>query len=478
MQLRHEQHGHAAHAASQHAPVEALVLRQRQILAGVSDVLRLGLLAPQHQRAVVVGAGVADAVLLVGVGQIAAAVARVEGKFQHLHPRPAGVPQQLGHARRGIAQILGDELQLGKPALQPVDEIHPRPFDPLAVFGGGVAVGHGPVALQPAEMVDTQHVEQLSRAVDAPYPPAKAVIPHGVPVVQRVAPQLPVGAEVIRRHAGHRLGHELVVQLEELGLGPHVGGIHGHVDGQVADDADVQRVDVVPQRVPLLEEQVLHVYEERHVLRQQRAVFLQRLFLTQPDGLRPFRPGLHAEMALAGHIQRVVRQPPGVVRGEGRHLRAVPLPAPLEGLVQQREPALVDLAVVHVPGIIAPVAGLAFLLRQQPVGHQQLRVDVVGIARVGGKALIRRVAVAGRAEGQHLPVALPRVMQEIREIIGRLAQRADAIGRGQGGHGHQNTTASIHTSTSLLDRMERDGRKARPALIICFSPSQRLRPRP
>ena len=300
-------------------------------------------------------------------------------------------------------------------------------------------------------MIDAQHVEQLSCAIDAPYPPSEAIVTHGVPVVQRVAPQLPVGAEVVWRHAGYRLRHELVVQLEELGLGPHIGGVHGHIDGQVADDADAQLVDIVPQRVPLLEEQILHIHEERHVLRQQRPVLRQCLFLPQPDVLRPLRPGPHAEVPLAGHIQRVIRQPPGVFRRKGRYLRAVPLPAPLEGLLQQAEPTLVDLAVVHVPGITAPVAGPALLLRQQPVGRQQLRVNVVGVAGVGGKALIRRVAVAGRAERQHLPIVLSRVLQKVRELIGCLAQRADAIGRRQGGHGHQNTTASFHTSTSLIE---------------------------
>ena len=36
-----------------------------------------------------------------------------------------------------------------------------------------------------------------------------------------------------------------------------VGGVHGHIDGHVADDLDVQGVDIVPQGVPLLEEEVL-----------------------------------------------------------------------------------------------------------------------------------------------------------------------------------------------------------------------------
>ena len=172
-------------------------------------------------------------------------------------------------------------------------------------------------------MVDADDVVQLAGAVDAADPPAEAVLPHAVPVVQRVAPQLSVGAEIVWRYAGHGLGDQRLVQLEELRLRPHVGGIHGHIDGQVADDADALRVDIVPQPVPLLEEQILQVGEELHVLPQQGAVLLHRPLLPQTDVIGPLRPRLHAEMALAGHKQGVIRQPAAVCLLEGGHGLAV-----------------------------------------------------------------------------------------------------------------------------------------------------------
>ena len=438
LHLRHEQLRHAGHAAPYHAPVEALVLCQRQIFGGVGDVLRRGLLPPQQQGTVVVGAGVADAVGRVGVGEVAAGVAGVEGEFQHLHARPAGVVQQLRHLRRGIAQILRDELQLGEPAVEPVDQIHAGTCDPVTVFGGGLAVGHRPVAGKAAEMVDADHVIELACAVDAAYPPAEAVLPHGVPVIQGVAPQLAVGGEVVRRDAGHRLGHQLLVQLEELRLRPHVGGIQRHIDGQVADDADALLVDIVPQKLPLGEEQELQVGEELHIVGQQRSVFLQNgLAFAQADVLvLPLRPCLHAEVPLAGHVQGVVRQPAPVLLHKGGHLVRVPLPAPLVGLVQQGEAAFVDLAVVHVAGVAAPVAFGAFGSFQQPILDKHIRVDEIGVAGVGGKALIGGVAVAGGVQGQHLPVGLTGCLQKIDEVIGRLAQGADAVGGGQGGDCH------------------------------------------
>ena len=150
-------------------------------------------------------------------------------------------------------------------------------------------------------MVDADDVVQLTGAIDAAYPPAEAVLPHTLPIVQRIAPQLAVGTEIVWRHAGHGLGNQRLVQLEEFRLRPHIGGVHSHIDGQIADDTDALRVDVVPQPVPLAEEQILQVDEELHVLLQQRAVLLHRAVLPQTDIIGPLRPRLHTEIALAGH---------------------------------------------------------------------------------------------------------------------------------------------------------------------------------
>ena len=69
LHLGHKQPGHGAHAAPDDAPVEALPIVEPQVFPGIGDVLRRGLVLPQGQGAVVVGAGVAHAVLRVGVGR-------------------------------------------------------------------------------------------------------------------------------------------------------------------------------------------------------------------------------------------------------------------------------------------------------------------------------------------------------------------------------------------------------------------------
>ena len=103
-------------------------------------------------------------------------------------------------------------------------------------------------------MVNADHVKELSRALHPANPPAKAIRFHAVIVIQGVAPQLAVLGEVVRRHAGDLRGYVALAQLEEMGLRPHIGGIHRHIDRQVADDLQPLGVDIVPQGVPLLEE--------------------------------------------------------------------------------------------------------------------------------------------------------------------------------------------------------------------------------
>ena len=283
-------------------------------------------------------------------------------------------------------------------------------------------------------------------------PPAEAVGLHPVPGVQGIAPELTVGAEIVRRHAGYLRGYALVVQLEALRLRPHVGGIHGHINGQVADDLDVQAVEIVPQLVPLAEEQELQIGEQLHVLPQQGAVPLQHLrgFPQADVRVLPLGPGAHAEMALAGHVQGVIRQPAAVLRLKGGHLCLVPFPAPVLGLLQHGEAAFVDLSVVHIPGFGAPVLLLHLALFQQPVLYQHIQVDEIGIPGVGGKALIGGVAIAGGAQGQHLPAVLPGGVEKIGKVIGGLAQSPDAVRRRQGKYRHQNAATTIHMSVTLF----------------------------
>ena len=294
-------------------------------------------------------------------------------------------------------------------------------------------------------MVNADHIVELLRAADAADPPAVAVARHRFVVVQRIAPELTVGAEAVGRDAGDLNGDVVFVQLEHLGLCPHVGGVHRHIDGQVADDANAEGVDIVLERDPLAEKEKLNVGEQLHVVAQHAAVALDnRAVLAAANVLIvPLCPRLHAEVALERHEERVIRQPALVFLFKRCDVLAVARKAARLGLFKQRKAAFVDLAVVNIAGIVAPVAGVDLCARQELILDEQVEVDEVWVARKGGEALIRRVAVARRAERQELPVFLSRGGEKVGKVIGGLAHRADAVGRGKGGDRHQNAGGSF-----------------------------------
>ena len=141
---------------------------------------------------------------------------------------------------------------------------------------------------------------------------------------------------------------------------------------------------------------------------------------------------------------------------------------PGQSAPEHGEAALINPSVVHIPGIGSPVLALHLIPGQQPVLDQQLQVDEIRIARIGGKALVGGVAVAGGAQRQHLPAVLPGGVEKIGKVIGGLAQSPDAVGRRQGKYRHQNAAATIHMSVNSLIRK----------MLCFFSPSRLRRPRP
>ena len=178
-----------------------------------------------------------------------------------------------------------------KPSLQGIDQRYAGAGAPFAVFRGGLAIRHSPIACKAPEVVYADNVIHLARAVYTAYPPAEAVRLHFIPIVQRIAPELAFGAEVVRRHPGYFYRQVLLVQLEELGLRPHVSGIHGNVYGYVAYYAYTEAVYICLQLCPLLKEQVLDVSEKLYILPEQLTVFRHCRGLSQAYILvLPLRP--------------------------------------------------------------------------------------------------------------------------------------------------------------------------------------------
>ena len=154
--------------------------------------------------------------------QIVARLARVERKLQDLHPRPAGIEHQLQNLRRQEAQILGNERDIRIRLLDGTHQLESGSFDPAPVARGLVDGRDAPIALDAAEMVDAHDVIVASCRADALQPPGKAILLHALPVVDRVAPILPVFAESVGRAAGDAARASGSSELEVFRMCPHV----------------------------------------------------------------------------------------------------------------------------------------------------------------------------------------------------------------------------------------------------------------
>src|SRR5207245_624503 len=66
-----------------------------------------------------------------------------------------------------------------------------------------------------------------------------------------IAPELTGVTEIVRGDAGDEGRFALGIEHEELRVGPDVGRVGGHEDGDIADDAEAALVSVVLDSLPL-----------------------------------------------------------------------------------------------------------------------------------------------------------------------------------------------------------------------------------
>src|SRR5690606_18252509 len=171
-----------------------------------------------------VGAGVDDAGARVVVGQVGVVGAAGEGELQDLHAgQPEGVAQRLD-VGGDHAQVLGHDGQPAQLAAQHLEQPAAGALDPAAPHGRRLVGGDLPVGGEAAEVVDTHDVDLRQRAPQPRDPPRVAARLVHVPAVERVAPALAGGREVVWRHAGDHRRAAVVVEVEQLRVRPDVGG--------------------------------------------------------------------------------------------------------------------------------------------------------------------------------------------------------------------------------------------------------------
>ena len=140
---------------------------------------------------------------------------------------------------------------------------------------------------------------------------------------------------------------------------------------------------------------------------------------------------------LQSHVQGKVRQPGGVALDKG--IQGPVVAEAAVGGFQNGEPAVVELAKIHLSFVIAPVHSQKLLLGQQMLPDQGIQIDQIGVARIGRAGLVGGISIPRGAQGQQLPGLLAGFVEEVQKRIGIFAHGAHAVGPGQRGDMHENT---------------------------------------
>ncbi len=265
-----------------------------------------------------------------------------------------------------------------------------------------------------------------------------------LPVVEGIAPELPVLAEIVRRHARDLEGAAPAVEEEELSAGPDVGGILRREYREVPDDKKAGLVRRFLERAPLFREEELKGLVAGDLGRPAAALGGDRGPVAQGERLGPIvvperaAPmlglGLRVVLVLYGPEEGVVLEPRALGILEGLELgpargRSLPQEA-IGGAHEELTLPGNDRAVVD--AVIGEGGGLPQRpALDKPLLGQDVRADEQLVAREGGKGRVGRVAVARRAERKHLPDALAGSDEEVDEAPGARSQVADAVGTGK-----------------------------------------------
>ena len=204
----------------------------------------------------------------------------------------------------------------------------PGPLHPAAVDRGRRVPRHLPVRLEAAEVVEAHEVHEGEHGAEAVDPPRVAGAGERVPAVERVAPELAGGAEVVGRHAGLERRPAVGGEVEELGVGPDVGAVVGHEDRDVAHDADAALAGLPAHVRPLLEEEPLLELDLAHLAGELAPGPGERLRSRLTRAAVPGAPGRPAVGPLQRHEEgEVVRARPPGRRRRPRGPRGAPAPA-------------------------------------------------------------------------------------------------------------------------------------------------------
>src|SRR5215471_19860049 len=161
------------------------------------------------------------------------------------------------HIGRDQPQILGDERQRAQLARNGGEKLGARAGHPFAASRAHGSRRDVPGGGKSPKMVEPDHVDIRQQRTEAIKAPPVARCSDGVPVINRISPELSQRAEIIGRYSGNEAWPVSLIELEQSGIGPHVARIPGNVERQVADEAQAFAVRIFLETTALPAEQEL-----------------------------------------------------------------------------------------------------------------------------------------------------------------------------------------------------------------------------
>src|ERR1700733_3661087 len=129
---------------------------------------------------------------------------------------------------------------------------HPLPSLSCRCVGWNV-----PGSGEPAEMIHADHIYMIQQGTQPIDTPTITSRPQGVPVVNGIAPQLTLRAEIVGGNPGDKAWPTSLIEQEEFRVSPNVTGIRGDEKGQITDQAHALGVSVFFELIGLAEQEEL-----------------------------------------------------------------------------------------------------------------------------------------------------------------------------------------------------------------------------
>jgi hypothetical protein len=213
------------------------------------------------------------------------------------------------------AEILGDERHRAELRVQRREQPGAAARAPLPEARRLGPRRHLPIRLEGAKVVDAHDIEARELRAHPIQPPAETAALHGVPVVQRVTPELTLGVEIVRRYAGHAARLAARVEREEAPVPPNLDAITIDVERQIAEEVNAALVGIALQSRPLQLEQVLLEHEGAKLLAIRRETGAQRRGVALAELRGPLPPRQLVE-ASAQELEQSIRQEPPATRAD------------------------------------------------------------------------------------------------------------------------------------------------------------------